>query len=352
MIIFVATIYTEIKIVMMKTLKYLVVSLVMLVSASAMAQDSCREAVKEFLMGNGQYEMAKSFISSISGLFEGNGQIDIKQLTQRYLDEQFDDDLVEWLQPRLTARSVTEADLRKVVSLLSMPEFKTYDAHYVDWMEAFMSEIESYFYETGWAISIAEELDTAEDADREGKEMVIVPFPPVEPEEGIDPAYAAKFKDVILESVFAQNMLNAMVEYFNDEDPSGPLQKKVCKVFNDWVYPSFPNLLLNNAYGIMTLEDLDFASLLYSDDTYCRLIDLYGNDDQDYDEIGIVGLKYVNWMKERGATEIKNPKDALKFWTSLFNVDDLNLDEIDLDDLRLDNIDFGNLDLYGLDFSK
>ena len=352
MIIFLATIYTEIKIVMMKTLKYLVVSLVMLVSPLALAQDSYRETVKQYLMENGQYESAKSFISGISGLFEGNGQLDIEQLTQRYLDEQFNDDLVEWFSPIMTARSLTEADLKKVVSLISMPENRTFRAHFLNWMEAFMSEIESYYYETGWAISIAEELDTSEDADREGKEMIIVPFPPVEPEEGIDPSYAAKFKDVILESVFAQNMLNAMVEYFNDEDPSGPLQKEVCKVFNDWIYPSFPNLLLNNAYGIMTLEDLDCFSLLYSDDAYCRLTDMYNNGNQDYDEIGIVGLKYVNWMKERGATEIKNPKDALKFWTSLLNVDDLNLDEIDLDDLRLDNIDFGNLDLYGLDFSK
>ena len=62
--------------------------LLMLVAASGHAQDSYRQAVKDYLIANDQYEKAKSVISSLGMLFDSKGQVDIGQLTQRYLDEQ------------------------------------------------------------------------------------------------------------------------------------------------------------------------------------------------------------------------------------------------------------------------
>ena len=63
--------------------------LLMLVAASGHAQDSYRQAVKDYLTANDQFEKTKSIISSMGMLFDGKGQVDIDQLTQRYLDEHF-----------------------------------------------------------------------------------------------------------------------------------------------------------------------------------------------------------------------------------------------------------------------
>ena len=80
----------------MKKTRLLITLLVMLVAVSSYAQDSYRQAVKEYLTATGQLENSKSLISSMSMLYEKDGQVDIDQLTKRYLDEQYEDDMVDW----------------------------------------------------------------------------------------------------------------------------------------------------------------------------------------------------------------------------------------------------------------
>ena len=56
----------------MKKTRLLVALLVMLVAASAYAQDSYRQAVKDYLAATDQFEKTKSLMSDMRLLFENN----------------------------------------------------------------------------------------------------------------------------------------------------------------------------------------------------------------------------------------------------------------------------------------
>ena len=84
--------------------------LVMLVAASAVAQDSYREAVKEYMTACDQFEKSKLSVSKMSVFFERGGQVDIDQLTNRYFDEQYEDDLIDYHVSALKMSDMTEAD--------------------------------------------------------------------------------------------------------------------------------------------------------------------------------------------------------------------------------------------------
>ena len=71
----------------MKKTRLLIALLMMLVAASGYAQDSYCQSVKDYLKATDQLEKTKSTILTMSMLYEGDGQVDVNQLTNRYLDE-------------------------------------------------------------------------------------------------------------------------------------------------------------------------------------------------------------------------------------------------------------------------
>ncbi len=118
----------------MKKTRLLIALLVMLVAASGYAQDSYREAAKDYLTAIGQFEKEKAYISTLSMMFERDGEVDIDQLTQRYLDERYENDMINFYVTAWKEQGMTEADLRELSSLLSTPQYKVFDTHYKDWM--------------------------------------------------------------------------------------------------------------------------------------------------------------------------------------------------------------------------
>ena len=106
----------------MKTTRFLFAMLVMLVAASGYAQDSYREAVKQYLNVDDKFERLKPVISIFKVLFVNDDKVDLDQLSERYLNEQLVDDYLEILIPPLQAQNITEADLQEVYSLLSTPQ--------------------------------------------------------------------------------------------------------------------------------------------------------------------------------------------------------------------------------------
>lgn len=292
--------------------------------ASGFAQDSYREAVKDYLLQSGQFDKTKSLISDMSLLFDKNGPVDIDQLTKRYFDERYEDDLIDFILPMMMELGMTEADLKEVSSLLSRPENKTFDAHQVDWMAGFISDFMMPFFMIGENQESDENQEPGESM--ESGNLMTLLGAPIQPRADIDTVFSSKFNQVILESVFVKNMLDAMMKRFNEDQTDNPQKQEDRKVFNDWLNSSIPALLLNNAYGTLTLEDLDFAAQLYSNDAYCKMID-YGNVGSGNNQIGNYVLKYLEWMKEQGAIESDDPRATEKFLKSLLNLDDVVLDE-------------------------
>ena len=308
----------------MKKTRCLIALLVMLLAASGYAQDSYREAVKDYLTAIGQFEKTKSLLADMKTLFKKSNQLDINQLTQRYLDERFEDDMLDSYVSTMTEIGMSEADLREVTSLVSMPEGKTFADHEQEWMAEFLAEFMMPFM-------MLEEDEAAAEAPAEDKDwssggLADLLGKPVQPRADIDPAYAARFKDVILESPIAKNIMDAMMKRMDEDSSDVSKKQEERKAFTDWMVPSMSALLLNSAYGNLTLEDLDYAAKLYANKSYCKLGN-YGTFDNDKLKMGYFVLKYLDWMKEQGATLSEDPQDAVEFFKLMFNLDNLDIDK-------------------------
>ena len=207
----------------MKKTRFLIALLVMLLAASGYAQDSYREAVKDYLTAIGQFEKTKSLLADMKTLFKKSNQLDINQLTQRYLDERFEEDMLDSYVSTMTEIGMSEADLREVASLVSTPEAKTFADHEQEWMAEFLAEFMMPFMMLEEDEAPAEM--PAEDKDWSSGGLADLLGKPVQPRADIDPAYAAKFKDVILESPIAKNIMDAMMKRM-DEDSSDESNKQ------------------------------------------------------------------------------------------------------------------------------
>lgn len=291
----------------MKKTRLLIAMLLMLVAASGHAQDSYRQAVKDYLTANDQFEKTKSIISSMGMLFDGKGQVDIDQLTQRYLDEQYEKDMLDCFVLQMTEKGVSEADLKEVVSLLTSPAGKAYQEHQQEWLSELLADMMLPL------MAMSQDVVDAEDPYAELESVMEI----VEPRADIDASYAEKFKNTVMESTFVKNMTNQIMEGYENDTVSDPDEQKYHDFFAKWWNNSLPAIFLNSAYGTLTPEDLDYAGMLYSNDAFCRLGDL-GNLDRDAGQWGDVLVKYMEWMEEQGATPSEDPGVAMEFLKSIF----------------------------------
>lgn len=298
----------------MKKTRLLFAMLLMLVAASGHAQDSYRQAVKDYLIANDQYEKAKSVISSLGMLFDSKGQVDIGQLTQRYLDEQYEKDMLDCFVLQMTEKGVTEADLKEVASLLTSPAGKAYQEHQQEWLSEFLVDMMLPL------MAMSQDVEDAEDPYAELESVMEI----VQPREDIDAAYAEKFKNTVMESAFVKNMTDQIMEGYENDTISDPDEQEYHEFFAKWWKNSLPAIFLNSAYGTLTTEDLDYAGMLYSNDAFCRLEDM-SNLDRNADQWGNVMVKYMEWMEEQGATPSEDPGVAMEFLKSLFSSSGIDL---------------------------
>ena len=309
---------------MMKKTRLLVALLVMMFAASGFAQDSYREAVRDYLAAYDQFEKAKSMISNFSAMFEKNGPVDIDQLTNRFLEEQMENEMIDVTLPLLMAQNITEADLREVTSLISTPQGQAYITHQQDWMGEFLSE-----YMT---------MITGQFEDMDYEEEVQLQMPPVQLRTDIDAAYAAKFNDVIVESGQIEVMKDAMKKRLNADDlDAGPDHQEFVKEFTDWIDNYLGTFCLNTAYGKLSLEDMDYATLLFSNDAFSKL-QHFDFDSEDFNAANSPVLKYMTWMEEQGAKVSEDPNVLMQLWKSVFNLEDVNLFDYNPDDFNLDDV--------------
>lgn len=300
----------------MKKTRFLIALLVMLVAASGYAQDSYRQTVKDYLTAVDQFEKQKTYISTMSMMFERDGKEDIEQLTKRYLDERYEDDMIDFYVAAWTEQGITEADLRELSSLLTTPEFEVFTDHTKDWMMGFASYMMTPFMNL---LNMDKKLEGREYMDKV-KESVSMIESPVEPRPEIDAAYAEKFNQVMLESPIVKILKDSMLKRFEDKGTSDdPVLQESDNKVKDWAIKNVPVLLLNYAYDNLTIEDLDYAAKLYTNEVYSKLqnFDL-NNFDMESLKKKHTYLKYLEWMEEQGAKTSKDPQAVFEFFNSLF----------------------------------
>ena len=314
--------------------------LVMLVAASAVAQDSYREAVKEYMTACDQFEKSKLSVSKMSVFFERGGQVDIDQLTNRYFDEQYEDDLIDYHVSALKMSDMTEADLKEVASLLTTPEGKNLIIHREQWskklitnwmetdlMKRYMGIFESLGQHEYKPLLTDEERDLSEE-----ELMDHLLGPAIQPNADIDAAYAAKFKEVMLESDLANGLMGFVMKRFI-EAPTTSSSPEDRNKMKDWLTTSLSNVMLNNAYGTLTLEDLDYISKLNSNEAYrkfngfSKLDEIINTPEFENLKASAVTVKYMEWMEEHGAKISDDPSVFFEIMKSLHDFGNLNLDD-------------------------
>ena len=157
----------------MKKSRLFIALLVMFVAASGYAQDSYREAVKEYITLNGGLNTAQQLTTNFKQtqpfLFESSENLD--QLTDRYMKEGLVDFMTDVMLPKIKDLGVSEKTLKETNSLLSSPEGRTFVEHSQQWGKAMEEGIKS----------------TLENE-----------FPdPIQPNAGIDAEYVEKFHQVM-----------------------------------------------------------------------------------------------------------------------------------------------------------
>lgn len=291
----------------MKKTRLLIALLVMLASASGYAQDSFREAVKEYMAINSQGAndaylnwMDSVYKEQITFYFE-SGDVDLNQLTERYFKEGFMDYMTDFMCAKIKELGVTEAALREHMSLMSTPEGQTYNEHSVQWLEAIKHD--TSFFDGIDSLKIMAGEDPGQ----------------VQIKAGIDPGYVEKYNKALETDQVKHYLQGYFDQYFNlftmifQQMPGemNDMQNKLDRMKN-WMTANLPTVMLNNAYGIITEDDLDFLAKLQTLDTH-KLMGLLPMNPGDMISMGQGIMKnYFEWMENHGAVVKEDMKDFLQ----------------------------------------
>ena len=269
------------------------------------AQDSYREALKENLLINNNFDQLKDvFININESLFEKNDNVEL--LTERYIQEALVEHFVDVVEPIMKEHNVTEADLRTVNALLSTPRGQAFLSHDEVWDAKFKNAL--------FELMPSFEEDSA----AENVEKITV-------NPGIDAEYAAKFNEMMEASEIKQKMLSFMDRLFRRhsfegyEDLDEPDEiKEMFNYIKKWVDDNLTTVALNSAYGILTPDDLDFGVKLFSSSPHRKITDMSG-----MSFLSLMGkttdimMKYIDWMESQGAQVTEKAKGLKK----LMNMD-------------------------------
>lgn len=269
---------------MMKTSRLFIALLLLSVAASGYAQDGYRQAVKEYLILNGQVNQLTSALKTVSTImFESEGQ-DLKQMTERYVEECLMDKITDITLPKMKEQSVSETDLKDAISLLSTPAGQLFNEHEQAWTEAMRGELSSLLIKNLPKIMSGNISD------------------PIQPKADIEEGYIEKHKKVL-----GAHVIESFMQMFDQQTNSisrfGQIPESMKQGLKTWMNTNLETIAMNSAYGIITDDDLDFAAKLYSQESYNKL---KGIANMNGGELGAIGIDmitdYVNWMQDHGAS--------------------------------------------------
>ena len=307
----------------MKKTRLLITMLVMLVAASSYAQDSFREAVKEYMAVTSQealnnyWNRMDSVLKTDNTFWFESGDVDLNQLTERYFKEGVMDYMTDFMCAKIKELGVTEAGLREYMSLMSTPEGQTYKEHLAQWVEAIKRDT-----------TVLNGLDNFD-----SHKIMAGEYPdPIQVKAGIDPGYVEKYNKVLggnmanyMQGLFDQyfNFFTMMFGGVSDEmkDAMSDEMKDMQKRFDgmkNWMTANIPTIALNNAYGIFTEDDLDFHAKTQTLEIH-KLMGLLPMNPGEMMSMGQGVMKnYIEWMEDHGAVVKEDMKDFLQDF-QLFN---------------------------------
>lgn len=266
----------------MKKIRFLIALLLMLVAASSYAQDSYRDAIKDYLSVLGPADQMKTALHEMNeAFFVPSSNVDIGLLTERYFKEVFMDQMTDMFEPMMKERNVTEADLRTINAMVATPEFQTFLAHQNEWNEK-LTQISDE------CMSLLKDGDEPENIQ-------------VNPD--IDAGYAAKFQKMWKESGIQEKPMG-LYDGLSFSEITGEITGEMAKLgkYKAWLDDNLGTIALNAAYGTLTLEDFDCGMKLYTNESFRKITDT-----SDMNIFSLIGptakliMKYLDWMESQGA---------------------------------------------------
>jgi hypothetical protein len=297
---------------MMKKTRLLIALLVLFFTASGYAQDSYRETLKEYykLYGQGHVdtETFKQGCKQSCQYWFKSGDLDLNQLTDRYMEEGLIDFMTDFMLPKMKEMGVTEERMKETISFLSSPEGKTFNAHVQQWYGAIKNELSSIFPDFNIM-----------DGDSN----------PVQLRKDIDAEYIGKFMEYIgdytvksIEPIY--DMYSRSITRFGEKLGVKPdeIKEKAKKWENlkAWMTANLPTVAVNSAYGIITMDDLDLAiaNKVFADDSaYSKWLSTMNTIDPMQFGLGMMG-DYVEWMQKHGAVLRDGAMDGINQVKQMF----------------------------------
>ena len=267
----------------------LVTLLVAMIAVSGYAQDSYREAVKEYgVIFNDNVNRMDSIFKLIStDLFESG---DVDQLTERYVEERFMDYVADFMIPKMKEIGVSEAAIREHVALMSSPAGKTYKEHMQQLSKTLMSELFPIMDQDSLKVMNGDTSD------------------PIQIKAGIDAGYVEKFKEIMYDDMVnsiqavVNQITNIATMIFNGSKPDelANIQNRLVGP-KAWIAANLPAIAVNCAYGIISEDDLDVAAKLKALDTH-KMQSLLPIGNVDIMSMGNgMMVDYIEWMENHGA---------------------------------------------------
>ena len=271
------------------TSRLLVTLLVAMIAVSGYAQDSYREAVKEYgVIFNDNVNRMDSIFKLIStDLFESG---DVDQLTERYVEERFMDYVADFMIPKMKEIGVSEAAIREHVALMSSPAGKTYKEHMQQLSKTLMSELFPIMDQDSLKVMNGDTSD------------------PIQIKAGIDAGYVEKFKEIMYDDMVnsiqavVNQITNIATMIFNGSKPDelANIQNRLVGP-KAWIAANLPAIAVNCAYGIISEDDLDVAAKLKALDTH-KMQSLLPIGNVDIMSMGNgMMVDYIEWMENHGA---------------------------------------------------
>ena len=299
---------------MMKKTRLLIALLVLFFTASGYAQDSYRETLKEYykLYGHGHVdtETFKQGCKQSCQYWFKSGDLDLNQLTDRYMEEGLIDYMTDFMLPKMKEMGVTEERMKETISLLSTPEGKTFNAHVQQWYRTIKNEFSS----------ILPDFNIV-DGDSN----------PVQLRKDIDAEYIGKFMEYMGDYDFTVKSIEPMYDMysryitrFGEKLGVNPdeIKKQTKKLENlkAWMTANLPTIAVNSAYGIITMDDLDLAmaNKVFADDSaYSKWQSIMNAIDPL--EFGLDMMNdYVEWMQKHGAVLQEGAMDSINQVKQMF----------------------------------
>ena len=199
-----------------------------------------------------------------------------EQLVNKYLKEQFFDDMIDKALIPVVEKNATIAEINELTAAMSTPAGRTFQEH--------QKQMNSQN-------KVIEELcmDVMQDI-IEGKNPK-----PVAVKSGIPQSYVNLYNQYFKVSGL-QSMVGQMANMFGDKKDT-PEVKKFTKFMEDNVQ----TIYLNQSYGIMTTDDLKFGTKLCQTEAWKHMMKSSTDMMQDPQSLGMgIVMAYISWLQEQG----------------------------------------------------